>query len=144
MARRSSNKKVSRGSQNYFYAAFTGTLGVMTGLVVYGLYVLTIVALLILGIYLVVTAKECKNEDTGEKEIVTNRNGTTTERNKKELRCKSFTELEGDGKIKFIIGCILIVIFGILVLVEIIPHILAGFGFFIGGFLGDTVVDQFN
>jgi flagellar biosynthesis component FlhA len=144
MVKKTSSKKITnKGSQNYFYAAFTGTLGVMTGMVVYGIYVLAIVALLSLGIYFVVTAKKCKNEDTGETETVTHRDGSTTQRNKKKMKCKSFSELEGNEKIKFIIGCILIVIFGILVLVEVIPYVLAGFGHFMGIFLGRTLVDQF-
>lgn len=144
MVKKTSNKKtVKKGSQNFFYAAFTGTLGFMAGMLLYNLYILTIVCLLILGIYLVVTAKKCKNEETGETETVRHADGSTTQRNKKKIKCKSYSELEGGAKIKFIIGCILIVIFGILVLVEVVPYILMGFGHFMGVSLGRTLTDEF-
>lgn len=146
------NKRIrkQRGGGNFFYSVFTGTLGYLAGMFVYGFIILLILIMLGLGIYLVYTAKECKqvvdntqdpNQGTTKGQTKGQTQGQTQGTTKTKTECSEFVELDGIQKIKFIIGCILVTIFGLAFIIIILPDLIRGVGFYLGGALVNSALD---
>ena len=113
------------GSTNFFYAGFTGTLGSIAASIVYGFYLLVLVALTILGYYLMVRAQQCKTVPVGTNVLYV-RNGQSVVQPKIEKNCTKFNDMNISYKLEYISGAILLIVFGFLLLIYIFPFVLSG------------------
>ena len=144
-ARKSLSKM--RGGANYFYSVMTGTLGYFAATFIYGIILVLILIGFGVGIYLIYTSKECETiEEEGDDVNETQDNPIFSRRrrrrSKRKTECKSYFELDGTAKTKFVIGCILTVIFGIILLIILIPYIIEGFARAFGFMAADYALDQ--
>ena len=136
-----------RGGANYFYSVMTGTLGYFAATFIYGFILLLILIGFVVGVYLIYTSKECETiEEEGDDVNETQDNYRFSRRrrrrSKRRTECKSYSELDGVAKTKFVIGCILTFIFGIILLIILIPYIIEGFARAFGFMAADYAMDR--
>ena len=136
-----------RGGANYFYSVMTGTLGYFAATFIYGIILLLIVIGFGVGVYLIYTSKECETLEEENVDINNDKDNfrfsrRRRRRSKTKTECKSYSELDGVAKTKFIIGFILTVIFGTILLIILLPYIIEGFGRAFGFMAADYAMDQ--
>ena len=116
------------GRTNFFYATFTGTFGYIAATFLFGLIMLIVIGLFIGGVMMIVKAKECHNVPSGTKMMyIKNPDGSVTPQSSSNNKyvCKNFKDLNIGNKAQFIFGCILSIVFGLILLVYMGPSILA-------------------
>lgn len=129
MAKNSVAGPKTLGRTNFFYAGMTGTLGYITGTLIFGFYLLVITGLFGLGLYLAFNAKGCEVVPKGTQMVSeTTPDGKTIVRSVKEegLDCKNFNDIKISRKVEFIFGAILSIVFGMMLLIYIFPYIISG------------------
>lgn len=136
-----------KGGANYFYSVLTGTLGYFAAIFVYGIILLIIVIGFGSGVYLIYTSKECETLEEEDDNINNDPDYSIfsrrrRRRSKTKTECKSYSELDGVAKTKFIIGCILTTIFGIILLIILMPYIIQGFARAFGFMAADYAMDS--
>ena len=136
-----------RGGANYFYSVMTGTLGYFAATFIYGIILLLIVIGFGVGVYLIYTSKECETIEEEGDDVNNDPDNSRfsrrrRRRSKSKTECKSYSELDGVAKTKFIIGCILTTIFGIILLIILMPYIIQGFARAFGFMAADYAMDS--
>lgn len=139
--------KLSQSGGGIFFDAFKGMLGVYAATIVYGLFILFVLAGFIGGVFLFLSAKDdlCTKKER-QQQTRTRRVGGRTETYTEDVEVcleeKSPSEGDGNTKAKYYGGIVMMIIFGILLLIILLPAIIDGLGWAIGSNLGYYAMDR--
>lgn len=137
--------KLSQKGGGIFMNVFKGTFGYLGAMIVYFLIFLVFAGLFGTGAYLYSSAKSdiCKEyKEEGQIERRCNRNGICTETNKKVKVCVnegSISDSNSNTQAKYYSGIVMMVIFGLLALIMILPYIIQGLSYGIGFNVADSL-----
>lgn len=137
--------KLSQRGGGIFMTVFKGTFGYLGAMIVYFLIFLVFAGLFSVGAYLYSSAKsdickEYKEEDQIKRRC--SRYGNCTETTKKVKVCVdegSISDSNSKTQTKYYSGIVMMIIFGLLALIMILPYIIQGLSWGIGSNMADSL-----